>query len=60
MVVREETDMTKNYYDEQFENLMQEYGFTYRGVIDSIGIHNIILNLFQRKCLKKRTLFSKI
>lgn len=44
----------KNQYDERLENLISKYELEYCGIIDSTDIHNIVMGLFQEKCLTKR------
>ena len=44
----------KNQYDERLDNLIKKYGLDYHGIIDSTDIHNIVMGLFQEKCLTKR------
>lgn len=44
----------KTIYEKRCDELIAEYGLTRSGFIDSVQIHNIILELFQKKCLGKR------
>jgi len=48
------SEVAMNIYDKRLSNLIQNYGFSYKGIIDSIEIHNIIMGLFREKCLTKR------
>lgn len=41
-------------FDEQLINIIHKYEMDYHGIIDSVEIHNIIMKLFQEKCLTKR------
>ncbi|MCM1178990.1 MAG: hypothetical protein NC347_01945 [Clostridium sp.] len=43
-----------NIYDERLEKLISDYGLKYKGIIDSTDIHNIVMGLFQERCLTKR------
>lgn len=43
-----------NIYEERLNKLINDYGLTYHGIIDSTDIHNIVMGLFQERCLTKR------
>lgn len=40
--------------DEQLVEIIHQYEMDYHGIIDSVEIHNIIMKLFQERCLTKR------
>lgn len=46
--------MNKTIYESKCDELIEKYGLVRKGFIDSVQIHNIILELFQQRCLKKR------
>lgn len=41
-------------FDERLINIIHKYEMDYHGIIDSTEIHNIIMKLFQERCLTKR------
>lgn len=43
-----------NQYEGQLIELIHKYNFDYQGIIDSTEIHNIVMGLFQERCLDKR------
>jgi hypothetical protein len=44
----------ENIYQKRYKDIINKYNFKYTGVIDSIQIHNIIMELFRNRCLNKR------
>ena len=44
----------KNRYEEQLEQLINEYGLAYKEACDSTEIHNILMDLFKTRCDGKR------
>lgn len=43
-----------NSYEARYDSIIKEHDLTRNDFIDSTKIHNIILELFQKKCLKKK------
>lgn len=43
-----------NIYQECYDEIIKKYKFGYTGVVNSIQIHNIIMQLFRKRCLNKR------
>lgn len=44
----------ENVYQKRYKDIINKYNFNYTGVIDSIQIHNIIMELFRNRCLNKK------
>ncbi len=41
-------------YDEKMDAIIEKYGFKYEGQPDSTAVHNIVMRLFQDRCLGRR------